>query len=105
MSAKTPSVPFGKRVPDLVLVMDQDKDRGKVLEFRVQCEVVLNDDEAKAIFEALYAAEAKAGGVTAAHQKVKVVLAHGDHSNRFKRMVDLAFKDHGSKEPIEGDAP
>ena len=97
-------------MPDLVLVMDKDKDRGKVLEFRVQCEVVLSEDEAQEIFDALYAVTKKADGmiadgVTTAHKRMKVILDHGHQSNRFKRMIDLAFKDHGSQVPIEGDKP
>ncbi len=89
---------LGKRVPDLVLVMDRS-DNMFHLELRVQCEVPLDEAEAAAVFEAIYKPgnNQKSDAVTKAHAKIKDKLGH--QTPEFQEMVNLAFKGNGSTLP------
>ncbi len=89
---------LGKRVPDLVLVMDRSDDNFQ-LELRVQCEIPLDEDEATAVFEAIYKPgnSQKSDAVTKAHAKIKEKLGH--QTPEFQDMVNLAFKGNGSSLP------
>ncbi len=103
MSAKAASrkrVPEGKRVPDLVLVMDSDPKRQP--EFRVQCEVELTPAEAKYVYDALYPSlrRRNSGDVNKAHRKIKDKVAGLPLA--FRQMIYLAFNSNGSTEPWPG---
>jgi hypothetical protein len=94
---------LGRRFPDLVLVMDRTEQRDKSLskktyiEFRVQCEVEIDDvNEAREIFEALYGSDRSKGGVTKAHEIIKRRLEKQNPRPLFRTIVDLAFIDNGS---------
>ena len=94
---------LGRRVPDLVLVMDrtQDPDKGGgdkyEYEFRVQCEIGVKDaEEARKLFEALYGNKRDAGGVTEAHEIIRPKLDNSK-SALFKTIVHLGFIDNGSE--------
>lgn len=81
----------GKRVPDLVMVMDSDP--GEPPRLRVQCEIVLEAAEARDLFDELYGGRGPAG-VTQAHQRIKARLGH--QTSFFQQIVHLAFRDNGS---------
>jgi hypothetical protein len=85
---------LGKRVPDLVLVLDSEPGRNP--ELRVQCEIELTETEANELYTALYDPNGKRD-VTKAHKKIKGKL--GSQTKAFKDIIDLAFKDNGSTEP------
>jgi hypothetical protein len=83
---------LGKRVPDLVLVMDTEP--GRKPELRVQCEIELSEDDAHEIYEALYGRDPGRRDVTRAHKKIKAKLGH--QTSFFQQIVHLAFRDNGS---------
>jgi hypothetical protein len=83
---------LGKRVPDLVLVMDLTEGT-TTPEFRVQCEVVIDDSDAKELYDLLYVKK----DVTKAHKKIKTKLT-SDHKKDFRDMIDSAFRGNGSKD-------
>jgi hypothetical protein len=87
----------GKRVPDLMLVMDTDPE--KKPEFRVQCEVELDDYvEARAIYDLLYDPATK--DVTKAHKKIKdKVDKLPKEYKELRQIIDAAFKGNGSTLP------
>ena len=87
-------VPTGKRVPDLVLVLDSEP--GRKPELRVQCEIELSAAEADEVYTALYDPNSNKD-VTKAHKKIKTKLSW--QSPEFQAMVNLAFKGNGSTEP------
>lgn len=93
MSATTARAALGKRVPDLVLVMDSDPT--KPPEFRVQCEVILEPAEATAIYDALYGSGPR--DVTEAHRKIKSKLT-ADQVPQFHAIIDAAFRGNGSQD-------
>jgi hypothetical protein len=81
----------GKRVPDLVVVMDSDP--AEPPQFRVQCEIELGPAEVQALLDDLYGGHGPAG-VTRAHQKIKAKL--GPQTSHFQQIIHLAFRDNGS---------
>jgi hypothetical protein len=86
------AVATGKRVPDLVLVMDTEP--GRKAELRVQCEIELDESEAQEVYEALFGPDPKKRDVTRAHKKIKAKL--GPQTSFFQQIVHLAFRDNGS---------
>lgn len=82
----------GKRVPDLVLVMDSEP--GRKAELRVQCEIELEEAEAQEVYEALFGPDPSKRDVTRAHKKIKTKL--GAQTTFFQQIVHLAFRDNGS---------
>lgn len=93
-----PMAPLGKRVPDLVLVFDESDDGKTIAEFRVQCEVPLEDmDAAHELYELLY----KSKDMRKAHQKIKdrIKAAVPNAKPAFKHIVNVAFRYHGSDLP------
>jgi hypothetical protein len=81
----------GKRVPDLVLVLDSDP--AEAPQFKVQCEITLDTSEAQGLYDDLFGGHG-AVGITRAHQKIKSKLAH--QTSHFQQIVHLAFRDNGS---------
>jgi hypothetical protein len=89
---------MGKRVPNLLVIRDSGLPDA---EFRVQCEVVLSQEDAKVIESAVIDAGRTAGSIEAARQ---IVLNRLDPaaSEAFRQIINLAFA--GQPECEEADA-
>jgi hypothetical protein len=73
--------------------MVMDSDPTEPPQFRVQCEIVLDADEAQGLYDDLYGGHGSAG-VTRAHQRIKAKLGH--QTSHFHQIIHLAFRDNGS---------
>lgn len=89
MPSANPSDPhtFGKIWPNLVLV----RDTGRPPEFRVQCEITLDENQARKVEALLYKDDATAADIKSARTLVEPYI-NASATEKFRKIIALGFE-------------